>query len=136
MQYSPDGSILAISAGDKIILLDPATGATVNVLSKDFAWASQVAFSRDSRRLAFGAADQTIRLWDVRRAAEIGRFRGHKGLTTLLTFDQTGKRLMTVGEIQAESRSHLEIRVWSVDFALRAARPWSHGSRVQQNTGR
>ncbi|HEY5743223.1 MAG TPA: TIR domain-containing protein [Terrimicrobiaceae bacterium] len=118
IQYSPDGSMLAISAGNKILLLDPETGATVKALSSDFAEASQVAFSPDSRRLAFGAGDRTIRLWDVQRAAEIGRFRGHEGPTTRLTFDQTGHRLMTVAEIIARRRSHNEIRVWSVDLAV------------------
>ena len=118
MQFSPDGALLAISAGDTILLIDAGTGARVKSLSGDFEAASQVAFSPDGRRLAFGAGDRTIRLWDVVRAAEIGRFRGPAGPTVRLAFDPTGRRLVTVAEVTNGLRGDEDIRVWSIDFAL------------------
>jgi WD40 repeat protein len=60
-------------------------------------WLS-VDFSPDSRRLASGDADKTVRLWNTRTGREVFVLRGHSGPVTSIAFSREGSRLATGGE--------------------------------------
>jgi hypothetical protein len=57
-----------------------------------------VSFSPDSRLLAFGDGDETIRVLDVRTGEERGRFRGEQGQIYALAFSNNGRTLASSGE--------------------------------------
>ncbi len=65
LDFSPDGRLLAISAGGIVSLWDVATGRNLRDLPQTSA-AMPVAFSDDGRLLACGHYDGTITLWGIR----------------------------------------------------------------------
>jgi WD40 repeat protein len=52
-----------------------------------------VCFSPDGRRIASGAYDGTVRLWDAQGGQELRRFRGHKGCVHSVCFSPDGRRI-------------------------------------------
>ena len=83
LTFSPDGKILASSAGyteGAIKLWDVATGKELGLLEGHQGWVASVLFWPDGKKLASASADQTIRLWDVENPAQprpVGVLRGH-----------------------------------------------------------
>lgn len=69
-----------------------------------------VALSPDERRVASGAADSTVRLWDVMTGEEVRCFRGHAAPVTSVVFSQDGRR------IYAASWDGT-VREWDIDRA-------------------
>jgi WD40 repeat protein len=89
--YSPDGSRLAASAWDVVIVWDAATGR--HTLSIPRA-GGPVAFSPDGQRLAAIKDHRAVTLWDARTGQEMLTLLGKAGLFGL-AFSPDGKRLAT-----------------------------------------
>jgi WD40 repeat protein len=80
LDISPDGRVLACASGfaDKTIRLwNAATGELLKRLDGHTSWVSDLAYTRDGRRLISTGADQTIRFWDTSTWANTMVLSGH-----------------------------------------------------------
>ena len=65
VSFSPDGTLLAFGAGDSIELLDVVTKEDSVTLEGHEGPVTSIAFSSDGNTLASGAADGTMKVWDI-----------------------------------------------------------------------
>lgn len=63
--FSPDGKILAVATGRAVHLWEVSTGKMVRTLEGHSQSVTSVAFLHDSRTLASGSLDGTVRLWSI-----------------------------------------------------------------------
>ncbi len=72
MVLSPDSSVLAsVSADFTIILWDATTGTMRTTIDGILGFATSLAFSSDSKLLAFAARNNSVRLWSLDSGEEI-----------------------------------------------------------------
>jgi hypothetical protein len=88
-----------------------------------FARGGPVAFSPDGKRLASGASDNAVRLWDAAGGKEIARLEGHKNQVDSVVFSPDGKRL-------ASGAFDNTVRLWDAtgERRLRASKGTRTGS--------
>jgi WD40 repeat protein len=65
--FAPDGRTLAVGVGHAVELWDVANGRRVTRWEGHTGNVWCLAYSPDGARLASGANDRTVRLWDVAR---------------------------------------------------------------------
>jgi WD40 repeat protein len=102
LAFSPDGKTLASGCHTQVCLWDASTGKKLRELKGHDEKVTAVAFSRDSKKLASGSLDRTIRLWDLATGKERLPLPGHKTLVTTLAYAPDGKVLATgdrVGQV-------------------------------------
>ena len=77
IQYSPDGSRLAVASNTGIWIYDAQTGEELDLLTGHTNRINSIAFSPDGRMLASGSSDSTIRLWDAATGEHLHTLKGH-----------------------------------------------------------
>ena len=71
IQYSPDGTRLAVASGIGIWLYDARGGEEINLLTEHTDWVRSVAFSPDANTIASGSYNTTVHLWDANTGRHI-----------------------------------------------------------------
>jgi WD40 repeat protein len=114
--FSPDGERIALAVGDYdgtdlgIHLVDACTGADRGLLGGHTDVVLCVAFEPSGQRLASGAMDGTIRLWDLEAGEEVLVLRGHESWVYAVAFSPDGSLLASGGG--RESGAGVGVRVW------------------------
>lgn len=75
--WSPDGTKLAASVGDEIVVYDVETGDQLRALAGHKGIIHSVAWSPDGEKLASGSSDQAVFLWDAETGERLRALRGH-----------------------------------------------------------
>lgn len=97
LQLSPDGTVLAASSGNDIVLLDAATLTEQGRLQGHGGPVGSMQFSHDGRLLATGSDDRTSIVWDVATRQPREQLRGHGGSVWGVDFSPDDHTLYTAG---------------------------------------
>jgi hypothetical protein len=89
----------------------------------DPGWGLSVAFSGDSRTLAWGCLDFTITLWDVQTGQHLTSLEGHTGPVLCVAFSSDGRTLASGSEDQT-------IKLWDVKTGRQRATLKGHTAGV------
>ena len=110
--FSPDGTLLAITTGDSILLMDVATGRLtrrLDVQGVDI-FISDLAFTRNGGWLAAGVNNDLV-IFDPITGIRLRTLSGHSDQVIALTMLDDGKRAISVGEDQT-------LRTWDLDAGV------------------
>lgn len=97
VQLSPDGRWAAATTKGKEALLWDTTTFEISRRLTHADQVTTIAFSGDSRYLATGSADRTLRVWNLKNAAESEVFSGPEQGPRDLTFSPTAPLLASIG---------------------------------------
>lgn len=118
VRFSPDGALIAYTQGSKIFLRDIESGKTCRIFEGHESNIDGLAFWHNSKYLASGSDDNTIRVWETYEETETGGslcvLDGHQNYVNCVSFSADGSRL-------ASGSSDSTIRIW-------IWKGWSNGS--------
>jgi WD40 repeat protein len=122
---SPNGRILASATDKTVTLWDTTQRRPLHQLLGHWGPVRTIAFSPDSRTLAFGSADGTVNLWDVTANQPLGQpLTGHEREVESLAFSPDGS-------IVASGGADRTIILWDVASRRRVGRPLTgHGGKI------
>ena len=96
--FSPDGTLVAISSGNVLRLIDLADERPVRILAGHGDLVTGVAFSPDGTRLATASSDGTARIWDTADGTTRLALQGHSDWVTGVAFSPDGTQLATASD--------------------------------------
>lgn len=95
VKYSPDGNQRAVASSIGIWIYDTHTGEELAFLTGHTGSVLSIAYSPDSRTLASGSGDKTIRFWDTHTGTHKFTLGRHKESITALAFSPDGSTLIS-----------------------------------------
>ena len=90
IEYSPDGSKLAVASSIGIWIYDAQTGEELNLLTGHTGLVTSVSFSPDGNTIASGSSDGTIRLWNANTGVHLRTLTGHTDYVFSVSFSPDG----------------------------------------------
>jgi WD40 repeat protein len=109
IKYSNDGKKLAVGLGNgDIKIFDSETLNQLNTFKGHFKPVLSVSFSKDSKYLVSGSADQMIKVWSFQIKKEIkSLINEHKGTVESVSFNPTNNSFATTGQDK-------QIKIWKI----------------------
>ncbi|HEY2251774.1 MAG TPA: protein kinase, partial [Planctomycetaceae bacterium] len=108
---SPDGRWLVARQGERVELIDVATGRTERTLATEVSELDSLAFSPDGRLVAgfggWGFFRTSLRLWDAASASELSWPENHSGTVRATAFSADSQLLAVAGDSRL-------VTVWDV----------------------
>ncbi len=102
------GLVAAMATGSELVLRYGGASPGAHGLRGHTAPITALAFTRDGARLLSGDASGALLVWDVARAALLGRVVGHEGAIRCLAVD-------ALGRVAATGGADGTVRVWRLD---------------------
>ncbi len=94
--FSSDGNTYVTISFKDIHVWDSETNTSKHILKGHEDYIGCLSYSPDSKIIASGSKDQTIRLWDVKTGMHIRTLTGHESDITKLSFSPDGSTLISV----------------------------------------
>jgi M6 family metalloprotease-like protein len=94
VQFSPDGSLLAVASRHGIQLYDAETLSELTVLEGNV---KAIGFSPNMPWLAAGLEDGSLQIWDIAKEKSVATLAGHTGRIHHLAYSSDGSLLATAG---------------------------------------
>ena len=95
VKYSPDGNQRAVASSIGVWIYETHTGEELAFLTGHTGSVLSIAYSPDSRTLASGSEDKTIRFWDTHTGTHKFTLGKHKESITALAFSPEGSTLIS-----------------------------------------
>jgi RNA polymerase sigma factor (sigma-70 family) len=106
--FSPDGTIVATSGTDRIILWAAATFEVRTLIEAKMGQVKNLAFTPDGRSLVSGSeSDGKVHVWDASTGKELRQFDGRLGTLRSMALSPDG-RMLAAGGV------HNTIRLWNL----------------------
>ncbi len=107
LALNPQGNLLAAATGSEIVLYDIRTRRVSCRFEAHQSGIECLAYSPDSRYLASGSQDQSVKLWDAASGEEVFTLPGHRSQARCVAFSRRGQYLAAAGHDRT-------IRIWDV----------------------
>lgn len=122
VEFSPDGSLTAVTADDGMIwILDSASGAQTKVLAGCDKNAMDVAFGAGGTVVGAACGNVAL-LWDLASGKKIGILTGHSDEVWAIRFAPAERLAVTAG-------NDSKVILWNIDSA-RSLQEWNFGAPV------
>jgi WD40 repeat protein len=122
VKFSPDGGLIATTAGNAVQLWEANSGRLQRTLGGHTSAVHSLSFSPGGWMLASGGAGWTIRVWDLNESKEMACLHGHTDTITSVAFSPDGRFLVSTSDDET-------VRLWDVISGQEVTLEW-HKSRV------
>ncbi len=133
IQYSPNGLWLAVASGKEIIVYDAQSRECIQTLTGHKDKVFSVAWDHESKRLASGSWDKTVRLWEASSGKALRVLQGHRGYVYSVAWDHESKRLASGSDDNTvrlwEASSGKALRVLQGHSGWVKSVAWDHESK-------